>query len=253
VNAEREQRTIFGEVAQLYDEARPSYPDEVFDTIVEFGALRPGDRVLEIGAGTGKATEKWLARGFDVLALEPSNEMADVLRPKGARVEVTTFETWTPDSKSFRLVTAAQAWHWVFGDDRYDRAARALEPGATFAVFWNKPRNFKGDLRRDVDAAYERHTGKNGEGSTPKWKLDATLDQLAATSDLESPEKRVVTWVQAYTTDEYMRLAETHSDHRILPTDVRASLFAEVRDAVDAHGGNVEVVYDTQLYLARRR
>lgn len=249
---EREQRTVFGEVAQLYDEVRPSYPDEVFDMIIEFGALRPRDRVLEIGAGTGKATEKWLQRDLDVFALEPSDRMAAVLRPKGVHVEVATFEQWQGTKESFRLVTAAQAWHWVHGADRYERAASVLEPGGTLALFWNKPRNFDGELRRDVDAAYATHAPKLLEGSAPRWKLDTVLDEIAAAPAFGPPEKRVVTWTQAYTTDEYMRLHQTHSDHRILPDEQRTRLHAAVRDVIDAHGGEVEVIYDTQVYLAHR-
>ncbi len=41
---DREQRLVFGEVAEQYDTYRPSYPDALFDTIVEFGGLRAGDR-----------------------------------------------------------------------------------------------------------------------------------------------------------------------------------------------------------------
>jgi SAM-dependent methyltransferase len=251
VSAEREQRTVFGEVAELYEEARPSYPDEVFDRIIEYGELRPSDRVLEIGAGTGKATEKWLARGFDVLALEPSPGMADMLRPKGARIEQTTFEAWPGDANPFRLVTAAQAWHWVSGADRYERAARVLEPGGTIALFWNKPRDFVGALRRDLDVAYAAHAGES-EGSAPRWKLDAMFDELAGSSVFRDAQKCEVTWMQTYTTEAYMRLHQTHSDHRILPEPQRTQLHEAIRDVIDAHGGNLEIVYDTELSLARR-
>ncbi|HEX5096633.1 MAG TPA: hypothetical protein VFX21_11490, partial [Acidimicrobiia bacterium] len=62
----REQRLVFGEVADQYDRARPGYPDAAFDAVVEYAPVRPGDRVLEVGAGTGKATTSMLARGLDV-------------------------------------------------------------------------------------------------------------------------------------------------------------------------------------------
>jgi len=120
---------VFGEIADQYEAARPSYPDAVFDTIIEYGDLHAGDRALEIGAGTGKATDRFVERGISVYALEPSEEMARVLSTKGLTVEVISFETWPLQAGVFRLAFAAQAWHWVQGPDRYEKAAAALEPG----------------------------------------------------------------------------------------------------------------------------
>jgi hypothetical protein len=51
---EREQGTVFGEAAELYDQARPSYPEALIDEVIAFAP--PSPRVLEVGAGTGKAT-----------------------------------------------------------------------------------------------------------------------------------------------------------------------------------------------------
>jgi trans-aconitate methyltransferase len=104
----REQRLVFGEVATAYDAYRPSYPDALFDTIVDFGGLKAGECALEIGAGTGKATVAFLRRGLTVHALEPTREMAAVARSKGIDVEESLFEAWTPQ-QSFDLVYAAQA------------------------------------------------------------------------------------------------------------------------------------------------
>jgi len=98
-----EQGLVFGEVAEQYDRARPSYPDALFDTIIEYGGLALGDVALEIGAGTGKATRGFLARGIAVHALEPSPGMAAVLRDHGVDAEETTFEAWDPESRAFRL------------------------------------------------------------------------------------------------------------------------------------------------------
>jgi SAM-dependent methyltransferase len=245
----REQRLVFGEVAEQYDEFRPSYPDELFDTIVEYGELQVGDRALEIGAGTGKATAGFVARGLDVHALEPSAGMAAVLRGKGVEAEETVFEEWDPVPGGFRLVYAAQAWHWVRGDDRYERIAAALRPGGTVAFFWNKGRNWTGALGADNDAVYARLAP---EMSNMQWQLDWVSEGIDACELLEPPTKRVVTWTQPYTRMEWERLLGTHSDHRILPDEQRARLHSAVGDVIDRHGGHVEVVYDVEIYLSRR-
>ena len=51
-----ERRLAFGKVAELYDQARPSYPANAIDALVDCAHLQPGVEVLEVGAGTGKGT-----------------------------------------------------------------------------------------------------------------------------------------------------------------------------------------------------
>jgi len=245
----REQRLVFGEVAQQYDAHRPSYPDALFDTIIDFGGLAAGDRALEIGAGTGKATLGFLARGLVVHALEPSAEMAAVAREKGIDVEVSLFEAWTP-TQPVRLVYAAQAWHWVRGDDRYERVADALEPGGTFALFWNKGREWTGAIGAANDAVYAEHAPHLQGGAA--WNLERWLAEIAACDAFEAPVVRSVPWSRTYTRNEWTDLLGTHSDHRILPDEQRSRLHAAVGDLIDRHGGSVDVVFDAVAYLSRR-
>jgi SAM-dependent methyltransferase len=249
VTGRREQRLVFGEVARQYDEYRPSYPDALFDTIIEFGGLAAGDRALEIGAGTGKATTGFLARGLAVHALEPVAEMASVAREKGIDVEESLFEVWTPP-QPVRLVYAAQAWHWVHGDDRYQRVADALEPGGTFALFWNKGREWTGALGAAIDSVYAEHAPHLVGGRA--WNLDDVRTEIEASGAFEVPAVRSLTWSRAYTTSEWMGLLGTSSDHRILPAEQQSRLYAAVGDAIDRHGGRVDVVYDVVVYVSRR-
>jgi SAM-dependent methyltransferase len=245
-----EQRLVFGEVAEQYDAARPSYPDALFDLILEHAGLGPGDPALEIGAGTGKATRGFLTRGIAVHALEPSPNMAAVLRRSGVSVEDTTFEDWDSGGRTFPLVYAAQSWHWVQSADRYEKVASVLAPGGTVALFWNQGRKWDGELGAANDAVYEHHAPHlTGSGH---WRLDRTLDELAAVPELTGVAKRIVTWEQRYTTEAWTTLLGTHSDHRILPEEQRARLHAAVGQVIDAHGGSVDVVYDTNCYLATR-
>jgi SAM-dependent methyltransferase len=72
-----EQRLAFGRVADLYETARPSYPDPTIDQLIELAGLQPGAQVVEVGAGTGKATRMLAERG---LALDSAS---DALRPSG--------------------------------------------------------------------------------------------------------------------------------------------------------------------------
>lgn len=247
--ASRERRVVFGEVAELYDEMRPSYPKEIFDIVMSYGSLSAGDDALEIGAGTGKATADVLARGLCVHALEPSPGMAALLRGKGVDVEETTFETFEPD-RAYSLVYAAQSWHWVGGDDRYERVARCLSRGGTVALFWNIGRPHPEPFKTDNDAVYERLWPDNETDAV--WTGKALIGDWAKCDKFAPLETHVVTWETEYTTEEWIRFLGTHSNHRMLPDDLRKQVHDGVAAAIDKHGGVVPVVYDTYLYLTRR-
>jgi ubiquinone/menaquinone biosynthesis C-methylase UbiE len=248
----REQRVVFGEIAQQYDEARPSYPDEVFDVVMSYGGLAAGDDALEIGAGTGKATQSFMARGMRVHALEPSAGMAEVLRAKGVEVDETTFEDWPLREGAFRLVYAAQAWHWVFGDDRYAKVGQVLAPGGTVALFWNRGRPHPEPFKTGNDEIYRRLAPEMTDSVGEHWTPEVLIGDFAACGAFEPVVERTVPWETSYTSAEWTRLLGTHSDHRMLPDDKRTQLHAEIGALIDAHGGTLACVYDTLLYLARR-
>ena len=247
----REQRLVFGEVADQYDRARPNYPAGAFDAIVEFAGVQPGDRVLEVGAGTGKATMSMVGRGFDVHALEPSVEMGGVLRAKGVDVTTTLFEAWAPD-RQYPLLYAAQAWHWVGTDERSQRAAAALAPGGTIALMWNAPEEFSGQLGTDIHAVYVEHAPALASIDTAQWDLGQYGRELDASGVFTTVEHRVVPWTLDYDADEYKALMGTHSNHRILPDEQRERLHDAVWQVVRDHGDHVVVTYNTNVYLSRR-
>ena len=62
-------RESFDEVAELYDKARPGYPQRLVDDLVASTGLDKGRRVLEIGSGTGQLTVSLAERGVSLVAV----------------------------------------------------------------------------------------------------------------------------------------------------------------------------------------
>jgi len=129
--------------AQLYAQARPGYPEDLFDDLQRWGRLTGSTRVLEVGCGTGQATRSLARRGWHVTAVELGGALADVARRDlhGFRnVEVVTaeFERWEPPRVPYQLVFAATSWHWLDPDVAFDKAHplvfRALHIGFAGAV-----------------------------------------------------------------------------------------------------------------------
>src|SRR3954464_10618732 len=88
-------RHTFDEVALLYNEARPHYPDELFSTLITVTGLHENARLLEIGPGTGQATKPLAKKGFNITAIELGVALAEV-----AKHELSNF-------KNVQLATGA--------------------------------------------------------------------------------------------------------------------------------------------------
>lgn len=63
--------------------------EEILDHIARLAVPRPGERVVELGAGLGHLTERLLAQGGRVIAVERDRDMARVLRGElGDRIDL---------------------------------------------------------------------------------------------------------------------------------------------------------------------
>ncbi|MFF0718057.1 class I SAM-dependent methyltransferase [Micromonospora sp. NPDC003816] len=130
---------VFGSVADLYDTVRPGYPPEIAGEIVAYHGGTPAS-VVEIGAGTGKATTALARIGAPLTCIEPDPRMAALLaaRHPGVRLHVSTFDQWSPPAGGVDVLACAMAWHWLDPATRNARARRALAPGGTLAVLGHR-------------------------------------------------------------------------------------------------------------------
>jgi SAM-dependent methyltransferase len=133
----RSRAESFGDVADLYDRVRPSYPPELVDALLADAPARRPEDVLDVGCGTGIAGALLAARGCNVLGVEVDGRMAELARSKGLSVEEAPFERWDDAGRRFDLLVCAQAWHWIDPAAGSDRAARVLRPGGQIGLFWN--------------------------------------------------------------------------------------------------------------------
>lgn len=253
----REQRLVFGEVAERYDRARPSYPVELVGDVAETLGLPERARVLEVGTGTGKATVLWVGAGYDVLGLEPSEEMAAIARRNLADrdnlvIEAVGLEDCALEPASFDLVTAAQAWHWVDPEIGFAKAHDALRPGGGVALFWNWERERPTDIDVVFDDVYQRLAPELVKEPLKHRVGEAIRDELAASPHFGDVTVRQYPWEKVYTPETYVDLLGTHSDHRMLPDDHRERLHDGVAAVIDGLGGSVTIGYTTEVLIAAR-
>jgi SAM-dependent methyltransferase len=127
---------VFDTVAAEYDRHRPTYPGELVDRACRAGGLSAGDRVLEIGCGTGQLTRSLVARGLRVTAVEPGQNLISLAGRAAAGVEFVNrrFEEAELPGEPFSAVFSAAAFHWVDPDVGWRKVARSLAPGGLVAL-----------------------------------------------------------------------------------------------------------------------
>ena len=187
-----EQRFTFDQVASVYSKARPAYPDALIDDVASYADLKPNDRIFEVGCGTGQATKSFAERGFPILATDPGSEMLRSARESLAHfsnVEFleTTFEAWPTDRAAFRLIIAAQSWHWVSPEVRFGKTAGALSRNGSLAVFGHVPVGLPGPLLDRFKEIYLRRIGRWGPPPEAWYLPNGSFKEWFSASGLFEP------------------------------------------------------------------
>ena len=261
-DAERERlRETFDRAAEIYHRVRPDYPEALFDDLIVLTRLAPGDRLLEVGCATGKATLPLARRGFRITCVELGATLAAVARRNldGFEVEVVEgrFEEWRPDQPA-GLVFAATAWHWVDPGVRYQRAWEALRPGGHLAL-WAQEHVFPdgGDpFFGEIQEVYEEIGEGRPDGAA--WPRPGELgDDRAEIEEnglFEVVGVRQYDWDRIYSAEEYIELLSTFSGHLSMAGWQRDRLYGEIRRRLAQRPDrSVRRGWGTVLHVARRR
>ena len=129
--------TAYDAYAQEYGAGRTGYSNDLYNTLVEFG-LSQRQRVLDVGCGSGLASEPLIANDFDVTGLDASERMLDIAMREfpSARWIVGRAETLPFENASFDAVISAQAFHHFDRVAAMTQVARVLRPGGIVAIWW---------------------------------------------------------------------------------------------------------------------
>ncbi len=255
----REESERFDGVAELYDAYRPSYPDELIETILSVSKVPPGAKILEIGSGTGQATAPFAQRGFKILCIEPGRKLAAVAAKKfssNANVEFkcVRFEEWTEQPNEFDLAISAQAFHWIPKDVGYRKAACALKEKGHLALFWNRYPGSDDELRHQLDRVYQECAPElRAPNEDAEDVIRRAEDEINASGCFESVVTNRFAWSARYSTQQYLRLLNTYSDHLRLAEKDRRALFAGIANVIDERGGDIDRPYLAVLSMAQKR
>ncbi len=258
-------RQMFDQEALLYDEARPGYPEALFDDVVALSGITSHGRVLEIGCGTGQATVPLARRGYRILCIELGANLAAVASRNleaypQATISIGAFEEWPIEAAAFDLALSATAFHWIDLAISYQKTAQVLKPSGAIALFWHvhvQSTASKGFFEA-VQEVYQREAPVLTKNSRPlPWPKEVTEPERAEierTGLFGEVTVRRYYWDVTYDAASYVRLLNTYSGHRALDNKARESLFQGITDLIDTRfNGRITKGYLAILYVARRK
>lgn len=252
-----ERKLTFNSGAENYDRFRPEYSGELYRDIFSYSGVRAGDRALEVGIGTGKATKPFLERGCRVTAVEIGDKLAAFAREKYAdrdNLEVVcgAFEDF-PEDEKYDLIYSATAFHWIPAETGYAKARRMLREGGTLALFWNKAFAARPDdpLHREIQRIYAKYRPEAGIPTEFDEKKYELRKGYLREYGFQERFFRLYHGERAFDAEEYICHLRTHSDHQMMEPKLREAFEEELKAAVRGHGGKMRI-YDTmELYMGK--
>ena len=249
-----ELRKVFDTIPEQFDRFRPRYSRELFDALIAYAGIGPGKTVLEIGPGTGQATDPILSTGCDYHAIELGEHLCAKMMEKYGRyanfhIVNDDFITHSFGNQRFDVIYSAAAIQWIPEDVAFSKTFALLKPGGVLAMMltvadYKTPNEA---LYARIQELYDRYFRPEIPYPHGRFRYDHAPDYGYADF-----ERRDFHGRREMSPDEYVSFCGTHCDHIVLPEPYRTPFFEGLRRAV-AEGGGKIVFEDTYvLYLARK-
>ena len=251
-----EYRKVFDTIPEQFDRFRPRYSAELFAYFIEKAGIGTGTKVLEIGPGTGQATDPILDTGCDYNAIELGEHLYAKMKEKyGSRSNFSIvnddFITHDFGTRKFDVIYSAATIQWIPERIAFPKTLELLRSGGTLAMMY-----LIGDYKTPNEELYSKIQKVYDEYYKPvtEYKnMKEPFDYLHATDygyvDMTRKDfhgKRV------FTADEYVQYCGTHSDHILIPEPYKTKFFEGLRNTVLAGGDKVEFRDTYVLYLAKK-
>jgi SAM-dependent methyltransferase len=253
-------RQVFDEVAWLYNEVRPRYPDNLFSTLINITSLDKDAKLLEIGPGTGQATKYFAEKGLQITAVELGSSLAEVATKElraFANVQIVNaaYEAAILPLKSFDLVYAATSLHWIDPAVKFSKSHDVLKDSGWLAIInTNHVSDNEGDkFFLSSQPIYDRYgyTDKDQKPRLPKYE-DLKPNEI---------DKRLFAFthfqffpiVISYSAKDFIKLLNTFSNHLATPKQIQKDFYQEIENLINQEfNGKIDKHYAMSLTVAQK-
>jgi len=239
-------RAGFESGSDVYERARPGYPDEAVVHLAASTGITGGSRVLDLAAGTGKLTRQLRDRGARCIAVEPSPSMREVFvrTVPGVPVMGGTAEEIPVATGTMDAVVVAQAFHWFDPEVALAEMARVLRPAGGLALVWNE--------RDESDPMVAELVRISTWDRSAPYPVGKDFGAVVARSGRFGPVDRTTfSWVQWLGRDAFVDQVASRSYVRVLPDPERLQLLDQVAGLASTLAEPIRMPTITDLFCTR--
>jgi SAM-dependent methyltransferase len=254
----KKQSKTFNEAAKYYDKYRPSYPLELINDLIEKAQLTNKSRILEIGAGSGKATELFVDKGLEMTCIEPGKDLVlegkRKFKEKNVRYYNCRFEEWEEKLGYYDFVISAQAFHWIPQPIGYRKCSNSLKDNKKIGLFWNYYTSNEGQVDKELKQLIDQYPIMYiASRDNIKDRINNTVSEIQRSGYFKKPLVLKYPWTQKYNIEEYIGFIKTGNGYLSLGTKEREIVEGRVKEIIDKNGGTIVRPYTCICYLADKK
>jgi Predicted methyltransferase (contains TPR repeat) len=230
---------------------RPKYHQSIFSIINSFTRIDESTNILEIGCGTGQATEQLIDSKAKIKCLDIGQNMIDVCRKKFCDYNNVSFYNMPFEeyqtSEKYDLIYSATAYHWIKQPEGDLLTANLLRENGVFALFRTYNIGKDDPFFIQSQSIYNRYMGKKDANEKENHKiLNTTVFEKICNYEYF--------WNEDYKVDDYLKLVSTYSDHIALGENQLSGLLNELGKLIETEfNGKVRKKYMTVLEIGKKK
>lgn len=247
-------RKIFDTIPEQFDKYRSRYSMELFEELIDYAGIGPSKTVLELGPGTGQATEPILNTGCDYHAIELGENLYGMMKRKYSHfpnfsIVNDDFITHDFGSQRFDMIYSAATIQWIPEEIAFSKTYALLKPGGTLAMLL-----CKADYKTPNEALYNHIQEVYSKYFKPETRYTHGSFRYASAPDYGYVdfERREYYGKRELSAEDYVAFCGTHCDHIVIPEPYKTCFFDGLRQAVLDAGDRIVFNDIFTLYLAKK-
>lgn len=240
-----------------YDELISKYPKEIFVDINKYAHSDRNSKILEIGSGTGKATERMLDLKFNnITCIELEYELAAYMYRKfngNINIDISSFEEWQGPKYKYDIIICANSFHFLDPKIRINKMKKILKKDGAIALFWTFEKISNNKISEEINNIYEKINYNLFFNNYDFFKenIFRIKNEIINKKTFYNFETKNYNWNKLYTVEEYINILNMNDIYYLLDESIKKTLHYDIRNILKGNNNIIKVNYQAILFLVK--